>query len=312
MPASLKDLKNRIKVVKNTQQITKAMQLVSASKFAKAQAALKASTHYYEHLERMIAEVSRFISDGYENPLLNKQTSGHAAVLVLSSEKGLCGSYNANAAKNAFSLFDSLDKEGLTYTPFCVGKKSFQLLRKNFLNKNIEKKPLFLTHESYLRNKELYTQKDSILLLPSQSKLTHPFVKNISEMMSGLIKSKKLSRVYIAYNSFVSALVQEPKKELYFPYEIKKQELIGNEPILEPKNPEDLFERLLPHFLEAKLYKIFIEVLAGEHGARMTSMDNATRNAKEMEHKLKITYQRARQAAITNELIEIISGAEAL
>ena len=314
MPASLKDLKNRIKTVKNTKQMTKAMQLVSASKFTKAQTALKASLYYYEHLERMIFEVSKFISDGYENPLLKNKSdkNSHAAVLVLSSERGLCGSFNANVTKNALKLFETLDKEGMTYTPFCVGKKSFHLLKKSFLHKGMEKKPLFLTHESYLKNKELYRQKDSILLLPSPSKLTHAFVKNISEIMSALIKNKKLSKVYIVYNSFVSALLQEPKKELYFPYEIKKESSFLDEPILEPKNPEDLFERLLPHYLEAKLYKIFLEALAGEHGARMTAMDNATRNAKEMERKLQITYQRARQAAITKELIEIISGAEAL
>lgn len=327
MPANLKDLRHRIKSVKNTQQITKAMKLVSAAKFGRAQTAVVNSRPYSTELTSLVKKLAYFVRGGCAHPLLTENSSKHALLLVASSERGLCGGFNANIVKHAQKTWDKLKAEGYTVSVLCIGKKAYQSL----LSKNRDEQKSN-SDESLTQfvDEEVYIGDASQLLNSSLTLLTTPFEKQLnqsidplSEAISYLYAEEKIGKIVVVYSEFQSAMSQEPVDETILPL---SQDVIASaeeaaeakdtfkdegEPIFEPER-DDLFSSILPRYMSSQILHMLLESRASEHGARMTAMDNATRNGKEMEKKLQITYQRARQAAITNELIEIISGAEAL
>jgi F-type H+-transporting ATPase subunit gamma len=312
MPANLKDLLRRIKSVKSTQQITKAMKLVSAAKYGKAQHNVVNSRPYAKTLSELTAKIAGIISGGCEHPLMNASSSKIAVLLVISSERGLCGGYNANVTKQALRTAESLEKEGFQVSYVCLGKKAFQSIntRRRF-SSHSRQDPVTLTEAQFIQSPDSLLDGGGLALISSAfERPTDNFSRNLSEAFSELYTKGKIGKLVVVYNKFQSAMTQIPTSEPVLPLKIESKAAEA-EPIFEPEIDE-LLDHVLPRYLISKIFQTILESVASEHGARMSAMDSATRNAQEMERKLRITYQRARQAAITNELIEIISGAEAL
>lgn len=312
MPANLKDLRTRIKSVKSTQQITKAMKLVSAAKFGKAQSNVVNSRPYAKVLSQLTARIAGIMSGGCNHPLINESSSKNAVLLVLSSERGLCGGYNANVTKQAFKTAKELEQEGFTVSVVCIGKKSFQaFLRRRRLSSHSKSEPAYVSEEDFLNDFSLLLGGEGLTLITSAyDKPSNHKAKNLSEAFGELYTKGKIGKLVVVYNKFQSAMSQIPTSETVLPLKIDSQ-VVDAEPIFEPEI-DDLLDHVLPRYMVSRIFQTLLEAIASEHGSRMSAMDSATRNAQEMERKLRITYQRARQAAITNELIEIISGAEAL
>ncbi len=313
MPANLKDLRNRIKSVKSTQQITKAMKLVSAAKFGRAQHALINSRPYAHSLALLIYKLVR--QENHEesiHPLIRGSTSKHALVIVLSSERGLCGGYNANVTKQALKTIFELESQGMTVKTVCIGKKALQALaRKRKLIQKTTESPLLISEHDYSENPNKLISHTGLAAISTHfDKPNHAMATRLSEAINTLYSQEKIGKLIIVHHKFYSAISQTPCAETVLPFHIKAAS-VEAEPLFEPELDE-LLHQVLPRYLSSRIFQTLLEATASEHGARMTAMDNATRNAKEMEQKLQITYQRARQAAITKELIEIISGAEAL
>ncbi len=324
MPANLKDLRSRIKSVKNTQQITKAMKVVSAAKFGRAQTAVVNARPYASELSALVKKLSYFVRGGCAHPLLTQNTSKHALLVVASSERGLCGGFNASVVKHAQKTWDSLKSEGFSVSVVCIGKKAYQsLVSKNRENADTQSSNYTNTvnENEYIDSAEQLTSAQITLLNTPFEKQINQSIEPFAEAVTALYEKEKIGKVVIVYSEFKSAMTQEPFSETILPLSNQTLEATAEktadaetqegEPIFEPER-DDLFISILPRYMTSQILHVLLESRASEHGARMTAMDNATRNAKEMEKKLQITYQRARQAAITNELIEIISGAEAL
>lgn len=312
MPANLKDLRSRIKSVKSTQQITKAMKLVSAAKFGRAQQNIINARPYAAALMSITKKIADLVSGGCNHPLLNESTSKHAVLLVISSERGLCGGYNSNIIKESFKTAKDLENQGYSVSIVCIGKKAFNaFLRKRKLAGKSEE-------AAQISQEAFATDSTSLLsgngLTVASVPIDKPSInaaKDLATSLADLYAQGKIGKVVAVYSKFQSAMSQEPSAQVLLPLQVQTQAERLPEPMFEPEL-DDLLIDLVPRYLTSRLFQAFLEANASENGARMTAMDNATRNAKEMERKLQITYQRARQAAITRELIEIISGAEAL
>lgn len=288
--ASLKDIKRRIGTVKNTGKITQAMKLVSAAKFARASHAVSASRPFSKTFSEVVSEVVASGISVEDSPLLRQSAEKRVLLLLIATDRGLCGSLNSN-------LFKKVD-------PFIADKKA----------QGIE-----VDIAAWGRRASSYAKslKDVIVTANLEKVLDRPVYTDIKKSAKEFIDqftSGKYDAVYIAYNIFESALAQSPVIDLALPVIVENegaQEVQASNAIMEPAKAE-----LLPTLLEKKVaFQLFQSVLdasASEHGARMSAMDSATRNSKEVEKKLTIQYNRARQAAITKELIEIVSGAEAL
>ena len=315
MPASLKDLRSRIKSIKNTQQITKAMKLVSTAKFGKAQNAALQSKPYFEHL---ISLTHRLVTDdNRDNPLFKLNQGTSSLMVVFSSERGLCGGFNNNVVKSAWKIFLLNKEKGLNTHILVVGKKSIPILTRLRKAIGITSKTKFMDWDSLTQNQSLLiSDPDTIFCVsnyfdkPNQNKAYSLF-----DFIQTLFLKHSLYSVDFVYNRFQSALTQIPTVLNVLPFKFEDDILnsnrVKNQYITEPTFSE-VFETLVPRALHAKVFQVLLDSVASEHGARMTAMDSATRNAKDMEKKLQLLYQRARQAAITKELVEIISGAEAL
>ncbi|APJ02451.1 F0F1 ATP synthase subunit gamma [Silvanigrella aquatica] len=312
MPASLKDLRSKIKSVKGTQQITKAMKLVSAAKFGRAQHNVVNSRPYAHSLAQLTSKIAGVLNGGCNHPLMNASSSKVAAVLVISSERGLCGGYNANVTKQAIKTISELESEGFKVAAVCIGKKALQILsRRRKLQLKSKDEPLYLTENDYFNNPQVLVSENGLASITTQfDKPTHAMATRLSNAFAQLYSDGKIGKFVVVYNKFQSAMSQTPTSDVVLPLHIGATS-IEAEPIFEPE-VDELLSLVVPRYMASRLFQTLLEAIASEHGARMTAMDNATRNAKEMERKLQITYQRARQAAITKELIEIISGAEAL
>ena len=312
MPANLKDLRTRIKSVKSTQQITKAMKLVSAAKFGRAQNNVVNSRPYAKELAILTAKLAGIMSGGCNHPLMNNSISKNAVLLVISSERGLCGGYNSNVTKQALKAAKELEQEGFKVLIVGIGKKSFQsFVRRRRLSTLNKTEPAHVSEESFVNDSSTLLEGDGLALITSAfDKPNNHKAKNLSDAFAELYTKGKIGKLVVVYNKFQSAMVQIPTSETVLPLKINAQ-TVDAEPIFEPEIDE-LLDHVLPRYMVSRIFQTLLEAVASEHGARMSAMDSATRNAQEMERKLKITYQRARQAAITNELIEIISGAEAL
>ena len=280
--ANLKEIRNRISSVSSTMQITSAMKMVSAAKLKKAQDAITAMRPYSDKLTQMLIDLSS--SAEIENEFLQSRNGNNLLVVCITSNRGLCGAFNSNVIKECLEIAKT---SSLEVSFYCIGKKGADILSK--------------THNVIQTNNEIFDN------------LTFENISKIAEMLMSKYSDKEFNKITIVYNKFKNAATQIVTNEQYLPIENshseENNELIDY--IFEPSQTEIISE-LIPKSLKTQLYKSVRDSYASEHGARMTAMHKATDNATELRDQLKLTYNKARQAAITNEILEIVGGAEAL
>ena len=281
--ANLKEIRNRISSVSSTMQITSAMKMVSAAKLKKAQDAITAMRPYSDKLTQMLVNLSSSVD--FENVYLSPRKVKNKLVVCITSNRGLCGAFNSNVIKKCTEIANSSD-ESVSF--LCIGKKGADILSKN--------------HNVIQTNNEIFDD------------LTFENISAIAEKLMSMFLNKEFDSVQIVYNKFKNAATQIVIQEQYLPIENNDSENDQKESsdyIFEPSQVEIISE-LIPKSLKTQLYKSIRDSYASEHGARMTAMHKATDNATELRDQLKLTYNKARQAAITNEILEIVGGAEAL
>jgi F-type H+-transporting ATPase subunit gamma len=290
---SLKDLRNRIDSVKSTKKITQAMKMVAASKLKKAQSLAEKSRSYSNGIKDIVKKLVHS-EDYLEHPLIaeDKKDINNSLVLVVSSDRGLCGGLNTNIIKKTRGLVAKLESENKKVSIICLGKKGYDSLSV-FNKENLDQDTKFINVSDIDYN--------------SLQKVGSNIIENFYK--------DRFSECYILYNYFKSVISQEVKIDRLLPYEKLNFQISQEEESIfydfEPE-VEEVLAKILPKNFIVQIYKSVLESRASEQGARMTAMDNATRNAGEMIDSLSLKYNRQRQAMITKELIEIISGAEAL
>jgi F-type H+-transporting ATPase subunit gamma len=284
---SIKDTKRRIVSVKNTQKITKAMKLVSAAKFARANQAVLKARAYTEAFEQMVHRV--IASSEVSSPLLEKRKRKKSVLIVIGTDRGMCGGLNSNIFRKVDRFLTHEKSEGIHIQLFLWGRRTFLLSGKAPVIKRIDK----------------VLEKSSL-----------EFAEQEAAKLTSLFLEGEVDEIQIAYPRFVNAISQKPQIERLLPISpesILPVEAIENSSgyLFEP-DQDELVQELLRKGVVLKLYSIMLHSAASEHAARMTAMDSATSNAQEVIKTLTLAYNRARQAGITKELIEITSGAEAL
>ncbi|MEM7663336.1 MAG: F0F1 ATP synthase subunit gamma [Pseudomonadota bacterium] len=293
---NLKELKNRIGSVKSTQKITKAKQMVAAAKLKRAQEAAEASRPYAERLASVVANLTGALGENAGGPKLLSGTGDDKThlVMVMTAERGLCGGFNANTVKQAKTLIGELRAEGKTVKIITVGKKGREQLGGEYGD-------MFIDH---VDTSEARTPED-------QSELALSFGSRVNERF----EAGEFDVCTLVYSRFKNVLTQVPTGQQLIPASAPEGtdtiDLEGAIYTYEPSEQE-ILETLLPRYLNTQILSALLESAAGEQAASMTAMDNATRNAGDLISSLTLQYNRARQAQITKELIEIISGAEAL
>jgi F-type H+-transporting ATPase subunit gamma len=286
--AGLKAIKRRIVSVKNTRKITRAMKMVAAARLRRAQQRITDLRPYAIKTSELIAQVAARIDDSENvHPLLATRDERKVLIVVLTSDRGLAGAFNASIGKRAFQIWKQLESEGKQVTFAIVGRKGGDYLKRR--GATIAK-----VFSGVFEN------------------LTSANAGEVGRYVAGLYLTGELDSAYVVYNAFQSAITQVVTVEQVLPVKtVAVTPGSSTDYIYEPGQAA-LLDRLLPMYLEIQSFRALLESVASEHGARMTAMDNATRNASEMIDKLTLQYNRARQAAITKELMEIIGGAEAL
>ena len=290
--ASLDDLKKRISSVKSTQKITKAMKMVAASKLRRAQESAEKGRPYSDKMNNIIFNLSNNITDKENSPKL-LVGSGEDKVhlcLVMTSDRGLCGGFNTNIIKKAKSYFQKILDEGKTLKIITVGSKGYDQLKRQYKDNIIEK-------ISFKESKNInYFDADKV-----------------GKIIIDRFEKKEFDVCAIFYNQFKNVITQIPQEQQIIPLKSNDENEANSDSSYEFEPEEDeILSNLLPKNISTQIFKAMLENSASEQGSRMSAMDNATRNAGEMVDKLTIQYNRSRQAAITKELIEIISGAESL
>ena len=290
--ANLDDLKKRIASVKSTQKITKAMKMVAAAKLRRAQENAEKGRPYSEKMNNIILNLSSAISDKENAPRLLSGTGEDKTHLciVMTSDRGLCGGFNTNIIKKAKVYFQKISNEGKTLKIIAVGSKGYDQLKRVYKD-NIIKKISF---------------KDS-------KTINYLDAEKVGKIIIDNFEKKEFDVCTIFYNQFKNVITQIPQEQQIIPLKASQAEANSSEDNYEFEPEEDeILSNLLPKNISTQIFKAMLENSASEQGSRMSAMDNATRNAGEMVDKLTIKYNRSRQAAITKELIEIISGAESL
>jgi len=294
--ASLKEVRARITSVNSTQQITKAMKMVAAAKLRRAQDNIIKIRPYSEKLTDILNNVSASLDNGSDNPYSAEREVKNVLIVVITSDRGLAGAFNANIIKAAVNListrYSEQEAKG-TLELLCIGKKGFEFFSKRGYKVNGDYVSLF-------------------------ANLNFDSVKKAAEVAMDGFVSKKYDRVYAVYNEFKNVATQiikttqflPPVKEVSFKKK-KDAKVVNTDYIFEPSK-EEIVSELIPKSLKIQFYKFVLDSNASEHGARMTAMDKATDNAKELLKELKLVYNRSRQAAITKEILEIVGGAEAM
>ena len=290
--ASLDDLKKRIASVKSTQKITKAMKMVAAAKLRRAQESAEKGRPYSEKMNNIILNLSSGISDKENAPKL-LSGSGNDKVhlcVVMTSDRGLCGGFNSNIIKKAKSYFAKLVEEEKDLKIITVGSKGNDQLKRAYSDK-------IIANISF-----------------KESKNANYFdAEKVGKMVIEKFEAEEFDVCTIFYNQFKNVITQIPQAQQIIPLNVENSEEDKSEDSYEFEPDEDeILSNLLPKNISTQIFKAMLENSASEQGSRMSAMDNATRNAGEMVDKLTIEYNRSRQAAITKELIEIISGAESL
>ncbi len=290
--ATLKDLKLRIGSVKSTQKITKAKQMVAAAKLRRAQAAAEAARPYAERLEGVVASLATKVGASSTAPRLLAGTGRDQVhlLVVMAADRGLAGAFNTNIVKAARLHADALLAQGKTVKMLLVGRKARSGLIRQFSKQVID------YYDTSVFRAIGFAQADEV-----------------ASRVFALYEANEFDVATLFYSKFRSALVQEPTAQQIIPVAISSQEVVSGGAVVEYEPDEEaILAELLPRNIKIQIFKGLLENVAGEQGASMTAMDNATRNAGDLIKKLTIEYNRSRQAAITKELIEIISGAEAL
>jgi len=288
--ANLKEIRTRITSVNSTKQITSAMKMVAASKLRKAQNAIIQMRPYAEKLQNLLDNVVSSADIFEDNVYAAQRKVEKALVVVITSNKGLCGAFNTNAVKKAITLIEEkysriVHTGGLDI--ITIGKKA----------KDVFKAKKYTVSESY---DDVYDD------------LSFENVSVIAEKVMNKFTDKTYDEIYLVFNTFKNAAVQILAADKFLPVKIKQEETSQeNDYIFEP-NKVEITEKLIPYALKIQFYKAILESYASEHGARMTAMHMATDNATDLLKDLKLSYNKARQASITNEILEIVSGAEAL
>jgi F-type H+-transporting ATPase subunit gamma len=287
MAGQLKEVRNRIKSTQSTQQITKAMKMVSAAKLRRAQDAITQMRPYARKLQDMLSNIIGSLEGDMNLALAETRPVNNVLLIVITSDRGLCGGYNANVVKLAkATIAEKYPTQKITI--WNIGKKGFESLSKSGFNTNADFKDIFLN-------------------------LTFSNVQTVAKAAMDAFANKEFDAIEIIYSEFKNAATQEFKAEAFLPIPkiAKKANQKKTDFIFEPQK-ETLVAELMPKILNTQLFKAVLDANASEHGARMTAMDKASENANELLKSLKISYNRARQAAITTELTEIVSGAAAL
>ena len=290
--ASLDDLKKRISSVKSTQKITKAMKMVAAAKLRRAQENAEKGRPYSEKMNNIILNLSSSISDIENAPKLLKgtgQDKTHLCV-VMTSDRGLCGGFNSNIIKKAKLFFQKILSENKTLKIITVGSKGYDQLKRQYKDNIVER-----------------------LSFKDSKNINYFDANKVGMMVIEKFEKDEFDICTIFYNQFKNVITQIPQQQQIIPLksETKKDEIENESYEFEPEEDE-ILSNLLPKNISTQIFKAMLENSASEQGSRMSAMDNATRNAGEMVDKLTIEYNRSGQAAITKELIEIISGAESL
>ena len=288
--ANLKEIRTRISSVESTMQITSAMKMVSAAKLKRAQDAITQMRPFAKKFNDILLNVSGSV-DGGEHPLMKKSSGNKVLLIAFSSNRGLCGGFNSNVIKEVKRIVqENPDKE---YSILPIGKKVYDAFKKTSLINNNENLP-----------KECEKIWDDLSY------------ENAVEIILDIISSfqkEVFDESYIIYNSFKNAAIQKLTNEKFLPVEPIEESTDAKtvDYIFEP-NQEEILNELIPNSLKIKFYKALLDSFASEHGARMTAMHKATDNATEMKKELTLFYNKARQASITSEILEIVAGAEAL
>ena len=290
--ASLDDLKKRISSVKSTQKITKAMKMVAAAKLRRAQESAEKGRPYSDKMNNIILNLSNGISDIENAPKLLSGTGENKVHLcvVMTSDRGFCGGFNTNIIKKAKLYFQKILDEGKTLKIITVGTKGYDQLKRAYSEYIIERMSF----------------KDS-------KNINYFDADKVGKIIIDKFEKKEFDVCAIFYNQFKNVITQIPQEQQIIPLNTSEKEENSSEDNYEFEPEEDeILANLLPKNISTQIFKAMLENSASEQGSRMSAMDNATRNAGEMVDKLTIEYNRSRQAAITKELIEIISGAESL
>ena len=281
--ANLKEIRNRIASVSSTMQITSAMKMVSAAKLKKAQDAITAMRPYADKLTELLQNLSATLDADSGSKYSEQRELKNVLIVAITSNRGLCGAFNSNIIKQANLVAERYDAK---VSVVAIGKKANDALSKNF---------------------EIISNQS-----PVYDDLTFDNVAAIAEMLMAQFESKAFDKIELVYNKFKNAATQEIMTEQFLPIvPLESESTVSLDYIFEPSK-EEIVETLIPKSLKTQLYKSVRDSFASEHGARMTAMHKATDNATELRDQLKLTYNKARQASITNEILEIVGGAEAL
>lgn len=282
--ANLKEIRNRITSVQSTMQITSAMKMVSAAKLKKAQDAITAMRPYAEKLTELIQNLSASLEGDFAGQYTNQRDVKRVLVVAITSNRGLCGAFNTNVLKQVKALTETYGHDNVGV--FAIGKKA---------NDTLHKSNYVIANRS-----DIYDD------------LTFDNVAHIAESLTHLFIDGEYDKVELVYNQFKNAATQVVVTEQFLPLApLATKEVATSDYIFEPSK-EEIVLTLIPKSLKTQLYKAIRDSFASEHGARMTAMHKATDNATELRNQLKLTYNKARQAAITGEILEIVGGAEAL
>ncbi|MEM6462733.1 MAG: F0F1 ATP synthase subunit gamma [Pseudomonadota bacterium] len=291
---SLKDLRNRIATVKATQKITKAMQMVAAAKLRRAQEAVESARPYSQRMSAVLANIAGAVSDGDDTPRLMTGTGSDQThlLLVCTAERGLCGGFNSQIARLARERIVELQGQGKDVKILCVGKKGYDILRRQYENIIIDRIDLREVKQVGFVNAD-----------------------EIAKKIIALFDEGAFDVCTLFYSEFKSVITQIPTPQQIIPAHTGEAEAeeAGSDAVYEYEpDAAAILEDLIPRNIAVQIFRALLENAASEQGARMSAMDSATRNAGEMIDRLTLNYNRQRQAQITKELIEIISGAEAL
>ena len=288
--ANLKEIRNRISSVGSTMQITSAMKMVSAAKLKRAQDAITQMRPYASKLKEILTNLSASL-DLSDNAYSEEREGGKVLIVGITSNRGLCGGFNNNVIKRVNELIQT-DFRDQDVHVLCLGKKIKDVLKRT---------DHFYTNDYLSAREDVYAD------------LTFENISEIGEELMNLYKSGEFSKISVVYNQFVNAATQSVETEQFLPVLAPETEegAQSGDYIFEPSK-EEIVEDLIPKSLKVQLFKAILDSNAAEHGARMTAMHKATDNANELQKSLKLSYNKARQAAITNEILEIVGGAEAL
>jgi F-type H+-transporting ATPase subunit gamma len=285
---TLKDIRRRIDSVQKTQQITRAMRMVAGAKLRRAQDAIESARPYAERMHATLVEVARAQKDA-EHPLLEPhEETRNAEFVIVTSNRGLCGAFNANVLKHADALIAEREQAGKGVTITTAGRKA---------------------NEYYKRHRRQDLGAD----YPQEGWVQFGQVVEIANRISQRYETGEIDEVVLVYSEFVTVMTQRPRDVQLLPFSTEgEEEAAETLPYEIEPSPEALLKVLVPRAVEVEIQRALLENQAGEHAARMTAMESATRNTEELIDSLTLQFNRARQAAITKELVEIVSGAEAL